>query len=508
MIKVLLVDDEVLAMDYLHNMIAWEDYGYSIVGHAVNGRKAIDMYEKEKPDIVISDIKMVGMNGLALTEQLRQRNPDVIVILLSAYRDFEYAKRGIEYGVSNYLLKHELSGEMLLLELDKVRKKLETGIKKKKIYHRYFAEQLIYNHAETTEIEARELGNRFFLVMIHKNDEFHNGVFEVVEWGAEESKEITEILEKDEDGISYISDTQLTINNLVVLYKIENMTSKYEVSSKIERKCRKIEARMKQISGCQFNLIYSDEINQIEISTVFQRMSRQIHYAVFWRPCLAYSLNWLRESAEEKKVAWNEHMKELKNMIYEGDPEPDNFIQYLFGMVEHPEYNLGEFKELVHALENLIRELEEKEGIKRKAWVLKGNKLDDIREYYVSCIQDLCLELGERENKKYSRLIQEVMRYIRRNYNKELSLETLGEEFQMNGVYLGQMFKKEVGKTFLKYLTNCRIEEAKRLFEEGNMNISEVAEMVGYKTGQYFSQIFIKSVGVKPQEYRKWSEER
>lgn len=508
MIKVLLVDDEVLAMDYLHNLINWDEHGYSIVGHAVSGRNAIDLFEKERPDIVISDIKMVGMDGLELAEQLKQRNPDVIVILLSAYKDFEYAQRGIEYGVSNYFVKHELSEKKLIGELGKVRKKLETGAKKKKIYQKYFTRQLIYNQAETTEIEVRELGNRFFLSMIHRNDKFHNGMFQEVEWAPEEINELSEVLEKDEDGITYISDIQLTTNNLIVLYKIDNIASKYVVSSMIERKCRKIVDRMKRISDCQFNLIYSDEINQKEISSVFQRLSRQIHYAVFWKPYCAYSLNRLRESEEEKKVAWNEQLKELMAMIYEGNQELDPFIQYLFEIVKYPEYNLGEFKELVHGLENLIREIEEKEGLKLRIGDEGGNNLDDIQHYYESCFRYLYSELREKENKKYSRLVQEVLRFIRKNYNEELSLELLGEEFQMNGVYLGQIFKKEVGDTFLKYLTNLRIEEAKHLLEEGGLNISEVAEKVGYKTGQYFSQIFIKTVGVRPQEYKKWDEKR
>ena len=506
MIKVLLVDDEVLAMEYLHNMIDWEGNGYQIVGHAFNGRKAMEMYEEERPDIVISDIKMVGMDGLELAEWLKQRNPDVIVILLSAYKDFEYAQKGIEYGVANYLLKHELNEKKLIQELEKVRKKLETGAKTRKIYQKYFTRQLIYNQADTAEIEAEELGNRFFLVMIHRNDKFQNGKFKEIEWTAEEIMELAEVLEEDKDGISYVADVRLTINTVIILYQIENITSKYMVSTMIERKSKEIEDRMKRIPGCQFNLIYSDEIRKNEISNIFQRMSRQIHHAVFWKPCRAYPLNRLRVSEDENKVAWNELMKELSTMIYDGNQEWDHFIAYLFEKVKYPEYNLGEFKELLHALENLIRELEEKEGFMHKSMEEEGNRIEDIQNYYVSCIRHIYFELQERKNKKYSRLIQDVMRYIRKNYNQELSLEILGERFQMNGVYLGQMFKKEVGVTFLKFLTNCRVEEAKRLLEEGDLNISEVAEKVGYKTSQYFSQIFIKTTGVRPQEYKKWNE--
>lgn len=132
MIKVLFVDDEVMAMDYLQNMISWEKEGFSVVGHARSGKKALEIYDREKPDIVISDIKMTGMDGLELTKRLKEKNPDVVVILLSAYRDFEYAQKGFEYGVSNYLLKHELCEEKLIEELKKAKERLKANGRKRK----------------------------------------------------------------------------------------------------------------------------------------------------------------------------------------------------------------------------------------------------------------------------------------------------------------------------------------------------------------------------------------
>ena len=93
--------------------------------------------------------------------------------------------------------------------------------------------------------------------------------------------------------------------------------------------------------------------------------------------------------------------------------------------------------------------------------------------------------------------------YIEKNYPQELSLELLGEKFHMNGVYLGQIFKKETGQTFLKYLTNVRISEAKRLLREENSTVAETAQMVGYRTSQYFSQIFKKYTKLSPKDYVK-----
>ena len=130
-----------------------------------------------------------------------------------------------------------------------------------------------------------------------------------------------------------------------------------------------------------------------------------------------------------------------------------------------------------------------------------------MEQYYCrnfSYIQQKC---ARKARLGYSRTVLDMIDYIEKNYPQELSLELLCEKFHMNGVYLGQIFKKETGQTFLKYLTNVRISEAKRLLREENSTVAETAQMVGYRTSQYFSQIFMRNVGMKPQEYKKQREE-
>ncbi len=501
--KVLFVDDEVLAMEYLKNLISWEDYGFQVIGQAKSGKRALEIFDKEKPQLVISDIKMVGMDGLELSMRLKKKNPETVVILLSAYKDFEYAKKGFEYGVYNYLLKHELCEEKLVKELEKVKEYLDDREKTRKMYHNYFMKQLIYNPEEALEIE--ELGNRFFLILLHRNDRFRSGAFLETKWNHEERHKLSELLEQSDEEIGYVADVLLTPNNRIVLYRIDKITSKYHVSSRIEQISRSICQGLGKIPGCKFNLVFSDEIKKEEIGSTFQKMSGQIRYAVFWKPCCAYGLNRLSESGNEEKIAWNERMEELKKSVQEGNPAKE-LIAYLFEMVKYPEYNLRGVRELVYAMENLSRELEEKEGIGTEQGKEIDSSLEEIQQYYQSRFDHLCLEIRSRSENKYSRLVQDILRYIRKNFDQELSLELLGEEFQMNGVYLGQILKKETGTTFLKYLTNLRIEEAKRLLTDGNHNVSEVAERVGYKTSQYFSQIFVKTTGMTPQEYRRWNQ--
>ena len=133
MLTIMLVDDEVLALDYLKNMVAWEEHGYQVKGCATGAKKALELYDRIKPDIVISDIRMPGMDGLELTRLLKEKNKDTAIILLSAYGDFDYAQKAIRYGVSNYLLKHELCEKLLLTELERAREQVKRQKRKNQI---------------------------------------------------------------------------------------------------------------------------------------------------------------------------------------------------------------------------------------------------------------------------------------------------------------------------------------------------------------------------------------
>lgn len=503
MVNVMLVDDEVLALDYLKNLIDWEAHGYHVAGCASSGKRALELYEKTMPEIVISDIRMPVMDGLELTRHLKEKNREVLVVLLSAYGDFEYAKKGIEYGVSNYLLKHELSEELLLAELRRVKKQFLERDRSRKICRKYFMEQLIYEQSAEGQMGEEELGNRLFLLFLHKRSPVVKGKFVEERWSEEEGRCLEEVLEENiGDKIFYVSDVSITGNSRIALYRIKNTTSISETDSLIREKCAGVCASLRALPDCRFHMIYSQEIKPGEISGTFRKMSRQIRYAVFQEADRSYPVQELPPG--EKKILWGEQMQTLKNAVYGGQEDPAAAVRRLFDTI-HEEEKLEACKALMPLLNNLLRMIEEEEGMTALVEEQKLYTMEEIEKDYEKRFQSLHEQILGREEGGYSKLTREMLHYIRKNYGQEMSLDTLGEEFQMNGVYLGQIFKKEVGVTFLKYLTGVRIEEAKRLLGE-NCTVAETARRVGYQTSQYFSRIFLREAGMKPQEYKRWKE--
>ena len=209
---------------------------------------------------------------------------------------------------------------------------------------------------------------------------------------------------------------------------------------------------------------------------------------------------------KEKKAIWGEQIRILREAIYGSEKELEKQIEAIFfGILEKED--LENCRTLLPSLSNLLGELCESENCKEIDLKKPLYTICEIEQYYRRNFLYIQQKCARKAQLGYSRTVLDIMNYIEKNYQQELSLEVLGEKFHMNGVYLGQIFKKETGQTFLKYLTNVRIAEAKRLLREENCTVTQTAELVGYRTSQYFSQIFMRNVGMKPQEYKKQREE-
>lgn len=503
----MLVDDEVLAIQYLEQIIDWEKEGYQIVGSAFGGKQAIELYDRYHPDIVISDIRMPGMDGLELTRKLKEKDKEVAVILMSAYKDFEYAKKGIQYGVSNYLLKHEIQEETILSELNQIRKKIKKEEERKKVYQKYLIGKLISGEKETKELEEIkeiQIGNRLFLLLLHKSGYIQEGQFIEKEWSIHEKDVVEKILEEEgAERCRYVSDVQITGNNWLILYQLDAIASRSAVNSVIKEKTTQIIKKLSASQDGHVQILYSNEIRLDEISSIFRKMAWQIRYAWFWQVDRAYALERDQNTDKIEREYLGEEIQKLRDVFYEEDTDIGEMIQKWFEKINEKQ-QLEDCRVILPFLEQFLREVSEKTGES-----IQGKKAWSVWEagwYYAEQLKKVQNKMREWEKKNYSRLVLEVMQYLQKHYNEDVSLDTLGEVFQMNGSYLGRIVRKETGSTILKHVTNLRIEKAKQFLREKNYTVSETAYQVGYQTSQYFSQIFMKTVGVSPQEYKRWEE--
>lgn len=138
MIRLLLVDDENGFRNTLAKLIRWEEYGYELIGTAANGRQGIEMLKEKECDIVFTDIEMAGVDGIAFMDYIRDNFPDIVIVVISCYNEFEYARAALQRGARDYITKLSITpqsiGELLLKfrgEIEENRQKnKEIGLEK------------------------------------------------------------------------------------------------------------------------------------------------------------------------------------------------------------------------------------------------------------------------------------------------------------------------------------------------------------------------------------------
>lgn len=510
MFKVMLVDDEILALEYLKNMIDWEEQGFEITWEALNGRKAFELYQEVKVDIVISDIKMPVMDGIELTKDLKLMDSSVKIILISAYKDFDYAKSGIQYGVSNYLLKHELTKETLIKELNKVKESIQSEKQLLQSHKKYLIKNIIYSTTEQG-FEDNTLppafGTRVIMILLSTNTTVLGQGMEddaLLKSSQRLNGLIESIREVKYEDLTYLSDLQISENHYIVLFGIEEMHSEFRVLKTVNKGIRIIFSIAEEMDFISLRLCASKEIHSCEIAKTFRKLAKAIHYSAFMDFGKGYFLDEPRipiDTDNEPKLVLKGR---IDSIIGQSPNDIKEHIRQLFDEVSQVSWRLKNYKLLLSTLNQCITKFDEHILHQFFSSEVKIKSFDDIVNSYV----DIFMKIGGKNSlsnwNDYTSIIKEVIEYINHNYEERLTLDYLGELFELNGVYLGQLFKKEVGITFLKYLTNYRMEIAEYYLANTRLSIGEIADKIGYNSSQYFSQIFTKHIGLTPQEYKKW----
>ena len=448
MIKVFLVDDEPFLREGLKAVIPWEEYGFTICGEAENGEEALKAIEtlKPQPQLILTDIKMPGMNGLEFIEHAKNIiGGKVDFIILSGYSDFNYAQSAIKYGVKNYLLK-PIDEEELIEDLKKISKEfqeevtIEKGntINSNKVIKALFKEEIDPYILKYSKIMFKVLDSCRLRYMEVEMDRIY-------------------LLEKfNEDSIKAMFHQCYDIIKQTV--KFDNTNNIYE--DKIG----------------EYGIIISDEILK--------------NYD--------YSLN-------KFVLALQKNLEDFISCscyISIGKEISDvNTLKASYASCE-------QIKEFRNYVKKPIVYFEELENEQMKKEISANNLLKAINDGNLSAMQENSLSLSREffqldNYGKQAVSIYAIEKYIKDNYQKELTLKKLSEEFYISPVYLGQLFKKSIGMYFNDYLHFIRIEEAKKLLRRTDLKLYEIANKVGYGDPNYFISKFEKITNISPTEYKK-----
>lgn len=526
--RVLIVDDEFRIGMLIKKLIKWDEIGLECIDVVDKGEIAYNLILSEKPDIVITDIRMPKVSGLDLICMTKER---VKFIVISGYKEFEYARKALQYGVNDYLLK-PINEEELNKVLKKIKKELTKEYKKKEEHEKLkktivasehiIKSNLLNNIIEQTnylsEAEIKEeyklISNAAaYRVMDIKLDYLSyekidkrqdrltiEKIISIVEENFDENVQEQLICEKDNLNIycliNYEAVNSQTIKNTIncilseiqvyllgfeqyeVTIGIGSETMDFEkISISIEESYRAVQNRVKKGIG---RLIYVKSMTlekQIDIDKYIDKYKEKY----------LTSIELLSKKSFEQSI----------NEIYSGLQFEENIDASCY-------YDIT--NKLIHILFEYIL-VRDEEGKQLKIFLLNMyqqcytiSKLKGLLKKYLGNYLESCLKTLQTE---LTKPIRQAIHYIEEHYSEKVVLDDIADLVKFNPVYFSVLFKKETGLNFSTYLVNTRMKMAKEKIRNSNQTIAAIADGVGYKDVRYFSRIFTKIVGIKPALYRK-----
>ncbi len=535
-IKVFLVEDEMVIRRGIKNSIDWEKEGYIFCGEASDGELAYPMIIKEKPDILITDIRMPFMDGLELCKLVKKELPNIKILILSGYDEFDYAKEAIRLGVTEYLLKPISSGK-LLEALNGVSESIRREKEDKDLVRKYMEEM-----RENTEHEKQKFFEQMIAGNLSMADALETGKKYEMNLSAgmynlllfrftlgEENRKSGELLgeaeyaiEKLTERLEYVFEFQRGVEGQAFLLMADN---EEQMSERVKELSKDLEEIMKNYSTiAYFGGIGQPVARLRELEESFREAERALAARFTMELNRIISVEDIRmaqnvDTLDDIEITSFGEIEKTRTMLEKflnngAEDEIDEFVDVYIN--ELPEENLKSvlmrqyiIMDAYIVMMSFCEKIEGIEGeMQAQSEELKNSMktsqtLEEIKNYIRMLLKKIIGVRDTISGRRYSDIIEIAKDQIRKTYmSDEISLNTIAAEVGMSPSYFSSIFSKEMGKTFVEYLTEIRMDRAKELLMCSSMKTSEIGYEVGYKDPHYFSYIFKKTQNCTPKEFR------
>ncbi|WP_161601547.1 response regulator transcription factor [Paenibacillus luteus] len=523
MLKAVVIDDQPSVRQALIKLIPWDSYPCEVMGEAGDGEQAKAILVSVRPDIVIADIRMPKIDGLALTEWINANVEDCCVILITGYQEFKYAQKALELGVYAIISKpiryNELGETIRLAAQELLAKRVKRSEWDRVMKEKHFS-ALLDGRIDTAAEQAVNLSAkapRFMLALVKPVQ--RQAVREVtLEKGQRKQDVELEGMLSDQTHPTFYQWYKLQKNDdTLYLFLYDNDVQSREHKSEILKVLAAWQEIYKRDGQSSASVVVSSfyksferlgdaytELMELKNKIFFQTDNGQAHPPARKRdqPITEHGklmiINVLEtfqdgfetKSEEELADGISHMLAEITAFSKDNVPLAKSLISELCFMAVRKYYRTtGNELGLPVSVEDMLRAVE---------------RLDNMNQAmeYVSRLFIAVREELTRDTNDYGSLVRSVMKHIHEHYAKELSLQGVAEQYSVNPSYLSRLLKKETGKNFVDIIAGTRIHAAKKLLRDPSSRVNEVGEKVGYQNYTYFYQIFKKYEGISPKEFK------
>ena len=507
--KIFVVEDEKRVRNGLIHIISQLNPNYQIVGEAEDGEQGYELIRQLEPDVVFTDIKMPGVNGLEMMDRFSKLKKQPVVIILTGYSNFDFAQKAISYGVKEYMLKPVTVDDIACI-LKRVYRELLTEESKGGLHEAgaYSAEKLLedmllsqhYNSALWLSYLSEHFhmnGHKnYALALLHIDkeeeckrelvtkaaiDQLKQTFSSVVTVRIEKDKKLVALLEVDEDYQSI--ERQLDYN---VFQVIQSQHSQEMIMTIME--IEGISSIRSHVDQLKKNLKYTIVLGQEQLIVSEKITTYKYRHVKFPE----------KIEKEALKALYSRDLNRLQEA-------QTSFINYWTNQQCHPEQVIDAFVRFASSLLNAFKEVNidiykkanSTKSIRKLHEAYTMKELTRVLEVVVGCY----VQNTNNDHKGYGMLVVKTMQYIEKNYGHPITLEEIAAHLHVTSEYLSMLFGKEVGETYTSYLKRFRIEKAKYLLLNSELKIEEVSQAIGYYNIKYFYRVFKEVAGVTPRVY-------
>lgn len=523
---VLLVDDEEEVTQVIMRKIDWSGLGFTVIGYANNGVKALELVEEYQPDVVMTDIRMPYMDGMELSNHIKAAFPATKILFFTGFDEFEYAKEAIHLEAEEYILKPVNSAELTRV-FARLREKLDQEISEKRnvellqkcymdslpILQANFYSSLIEGkiHEEEVPHYLRDYqitfkGPYFCCLVIHTSSSQVPEAMNPLLLSTAVHNQARERL-----GKKWRAKCFSYLGNTILIAQLKSENEVPELTDDCDRLCKYAQRIIGAVVTVGVGHVCG---NILELSQSYSRAREAVSYRVIYGASRAINIKEI--APKELPASGSGNEAELSNLFRNIRlNSAADIIAVAHTYMDHmssPDKSLHQhhidIMELISALYRFSVDndvaLEDFSGDISK---LYGRILDLGPDALRKWLVDTCLSFREkliiarsRSTKSFTIKAED---YVRNNYaNEELSLDSICQELGVSNSYFSTVFKKETGNSFIGYLTDYRMEQASRLLLGTNEKSYIIAKQVGYGDPNYFSYVFKRRFGVSPSKYR------
>lgn len=513
--RILIADDEYWVRKKLASLLDWEAFGLECLEPAKDGQETLERVRTEKPDILVTDVNMPFLNGVELLRQVHQEQPELVSFVISGYDDFEYVKGSFLSGGINYLLKPVSREDMeaavtKALEVIAAREDSRRKVTKAASLLRDTEFSQLVRDRETTALPTGSMSKylgmdkmSLMLIKIHNlhrvtrqydydmslysvsvkqdllaltgredlilfNHIYRPGEFMLLSELSEPERKV--LAAKIRDYFAGYPEAYLTISMTGNDYSIERINGAYReaVSALLSRKfgkCHQIlSARTAPTEGC--GRLEPDILKQVQ-SNLQSGNKASVLRLLLEDTGLSTCQGW--QYAQVMQLA-----KEIGMALSQ------------FAVRHRPESAMADMDTLVDNICHAVETLD----------------IQNIRDAVTAAVEHLLPGRQELPADTTRQIVRQAAAYIDENYFEDLNLSVLAEKFNVESSYFSRMFRQEMGENLIFYITRKRIEKAQSLIAGSDINLTEIAFLVGYNDYSYFNRVFKKNTGMSPREYR------